>query len=59
MNNKSSDNQNYIGCGCGCINLIIFIFIFWAIFFGVNINGKKWNVDIFPPQIWDMNKISE
>lgn len=41
--------------GCGCIGWIITILVFWALWFGLPINDKKWNIDIFPPRIWDMN----
>lgn len=41
--------------GCGCVSLIIFILLFWAIFFGLPIGKHKWNIDIFPPRIWDMS----
>ncbi len=45
-----------VGGGCGCLSLIIFIFVVWAIFFGVSIGAHKWNIDFFPPRIWDMNE---
>lgn len=53
----SDDNSNNGGeCGCGgCVMLVVFILMFWAIFFGLPINDKKWNIDIFPPRIWVMN----
>jgi len=45
------------GCGCGgCVGLIITVLVLWAVFFGLPINDKKWNIDIFPPKIWDMNE---
>lgn len=49
------------GCGCGgCLMLIGFIFIvysiIYSIIYGVEIGDKKWNIDLFPPRIWDMNK---
>ena len=48
-------DTNSSGGGCGCVGLVVFILVFWAIFFGLPINEKKWNIDIFPPRIWDMN----
>jgi len=48
-----SDEES--GCGCGgCVSLIIFILLFWAVFFGLAVGGKTWNIDIFPPRIWEM-----
>ena len=45
------------GCNCSCIGLTIVLFFFWALWFGVPIpGGKKINIDIFPPKIWDMNE---
>jgi len=53
----SDDNSGDSGgCGCGgCVMLVIFIFMVAAIGFGVPIGVSKWNIDIFPPRIWDMN----
>ena len=34
---------------------VIFIFMVAAIGFGVPIATHKWNIDLFPPRIWDMN----
>ena len=49
-NNKVSVDG--CGCGCGgCLMFIIFVFLFWAICFGLSINGKILNIDIFPPKI--------
>jgi hypothetical protein len=28
-----------------------------ALFFGLPIGKGKWNIDIFPPRIWDMNDV--
>ena len=50
-----SESTNYSGGGCGCVGLIVFILVMWALWFGLPINEKKWNIDIFPPRIWDMN----
>jgi len=50
------DSDSNASCGCGgCVMFIVFILMFWAMFFGLPINEKKWNIDIFPPRIWDMN----
>ena len=37
------------------MTIIVAILVFWALFFGLPINEKKWKIDIFPPRIWDMN----
>jgi len=51
----SSDGTNGASGGCGCVGIVLFILIFWSMFFGLPVGDKKWNIDIFPPQIWDMN----
>ena len=52
-NNSSSGG----GCGCGgCISIVLFILLFWAIWYGLPIGNKTWNIDIFPPRIWDMSE---
>jgi hypothetical protein len=50
-------SENHTNCsgGCGCVTLIATILVLWALWFGLPINDKKWNIDIFPPRIWDMN----
>lgn len=54
---SDSDSGSSGGCGCGgCVMLIVFIFLVTAIGWGVPIGDKKWNIDIFPPRIWNMNK---
>lgn len=50
MSSKSNSSAN-----CGCVGLIITILVLWALWFGLPVNEKKWNIDIFPPRIWDMN----
>jgi hypothetical protein len=50
----SEDNNNG---GCGCFSLIVFIMLITALFFGLPIGKGKWNIDIFPPRIWDMNDV--
>ena len=48
-----SDNDSNGGgsVGCGCVSIIIFILVMWALFFGLPINDKVLNIDIFPPKI--------
>ena len=42
---------------CGCIPVVIFILFIWLMFFGLPMpGGHKYNIDIFPPRIWDMNE---
>jgi len=42
-------------CG-GCFSAILTILVLWALWFGLPMpGGHKYNVDIFPPRIWDMN----
>lgn len=50
-----SESNESSGGGCGCVSLIVFILIMWALFFGLPIGSHRWNIDIFPPRIWDMN----
>jgi len=50
----SEDNNNG---GFGCFRLIVFIMLITALFFGLPIGKGKWNIDIFPPRIWDMNDV--
>jgi len=43
------------GCGCGgCVSFILFILIMWAIFVGLPIGDKTWNIDLIPPKIWEV-----
>lgn len=39
------------GGGCGCVGLILFILVMWALLFGLPINNKTLDIDIFPPAI--------
>lgn len=55
QNNFSVSASSGCGCGCGCITLIATILVLYALWFGLPVNEKKWNIDIFPPRIWDMN----
>ena len=44
------------GCECvGCAAIIVAFLIFWSMFFGLPIGDNRWNIDIFPPRIWEMN----
>lgn len=52
MSNKSSNDSG----GCGCASVIITILVLWALWFGLPTPWGKFNIDIFPPRIWDMNK---
>jgi len=54
-----SDEESKGGCGCGCFSFILMLFTIWALFFGVSTPWGKFNIDIFPPRIWDMNEVSE
>lgn len=46
-----------MSCGCGgCVTAILFFVIFWLICFGISIDGNTWNLDLFPPRLWQMNK---
>ena len=46
-------------CGCGCVSFIVssilFLFLIWALWFGLPVGRNKWNINVFPPRIWDMN----
>jgi len=56
MAESSSSGGNGGGCGCGgCVMLVIFFFMVVAMWYGLPIGDKKWNIDLFPPRIWDMN----
>lgn len=52
-----SNSTQYNGsCGCGgCLSLILLIVLLWAIWFGLPTPWGKYNLDIFPPRLWDMN----
>ena len=39
------------GSGCGCITIIATILVLWALFFGLTVNGKTLDIDIFPPGV--------
>ena len=56
MSEENSNSNSSCGCGCGgCITFVLFIFMVAAIGWGVTIGKHKWNIDIIPPRIWDMN----
>ena len=59
-----ADDAIETGCGClGCIVQLFvclvpltgFVLVITALFFGLPVGDKKWNIDIFPPRVWDMN----
>jgi len=53
---SNSDGNSSVSLGCGgCLGIILFILVLWALWFGLPIGDKKWNIDIFPPRIWEMN----
>lgn len=37
--------------GCNCVGLIVFILFAWALLFGLPINNKTLDIDVFPPAI--------
>jgi len=57
----SEQNQGHnASCGCGgCVSIILFILLFQALWFGLTIGDKKWNIDIFPPKIWEVKEAEE
>jgi hypothetical protein len=42
-------------CGCGCAGIVITILVLWSLCFGLTVGESRWNIDILPPRIWDMN----
>jgi hypothetical protein len=54
-----SDNSSSSAGGCGCVSFVIFVLVITALFWGLPIGSSKWNIDIFPPRIWDMNEKPE
>jgi len=55
-NDSSNKSNSSSGCGCfGCISVVMFILMVTAMGWGLSIGKHKWNIDIFPPRIWDMN----
>ena len=53
----SEERSTTFDC-CGCIPVVIFILFIWLMFFGLPMpGGHKYNIDIFPPRIWDMNEV--
>lgn len=52
MSNSSRD-----GCGgCGCVSLIIFLFLITALWWGLPTPWGTFNIDLFPPRIWQMDQ---
>ena len=53
MSSSSSSSEG----GCSCAGLVIGLLVLWALFFGLPWpGGAKYNIDIFPPRVWDMNE---
>ncbi len=51
-----SESSSSSSGGCSCVGLILFILMITAIGWGLPMpGGHKYNIDIFPPRIWDMN----
>jgi len=44
-------SQSHNGGGCGCVTTILAILVLWALFFGLTVNGKTLDIDIFPPAV--------
>ena len=56
MDNENNRQYGYScsGCGCGCVGgfaFIVSLFFIWAWLFGLPVNDKILNIDIFPPKI--------
>jgi hypothetical protein len=52
----SDDSSSGGGGGCSCSGLVIAVLVLWALWFGLPWpGGAKYNIDIFPPRVWDMN----
>ena len=52
-------NEKSGGCcaGISCPAIIIAILFWWMVLVGLPTpGGHKYNIDIFPPRIWDMNE---
>ena len=50
-----SNTTEYHSGGCGCFSLILTILALSALWFGLPTPWGKFNIDIFPPRIWEMN----
>jgi len=47
-----TNDGNSSGGGCGgCVGVVLFILMVWALFFGLPVNDKVFEIDIFPPAI--------
>lgn len=54
----SKESSSSCGCG-GCVGTVLFILVIWMLWFGLPWPGdKKYNIDIFPPRVWDMNEVA-
>ncbi len=56
---SNDDSSSSGGSGCSCVGCLVFLFVFWFVFFGVSTPWGKFNIDIFPPRIWQMDKTEE
>lgn len=46
---------NKVRVSCGCLPTILMILVLWSLWFGLPTPWGKFNIDLFPPRIWDMN----
>lgn len=64
-------SDNPVEAGCSFISLLftllftlvmatgaitLTILVVTALWFGLPVGDKRWNVDIFPPKVWDMTE---
>lgn len=50
-------DENTSSGGCSCVGIVLFILVLWALWFGLPMpGGHIYNIDIFPPRVWDMNE---
>ena len=56
MNNKKPVKDFHFSCGITFTGFIVIVLLLWAIWFGLPIGDKTWNIDIFPPRIWEIPK---
>ena len=59
MSNKTNIQLGSSDGGCGCLSLIIFILVVTMIGWGLPTPWGKFNIDIFPPRIWDMDQVEQ
>ena len=54
----STSSSGGDGCGCGCdcfVYFIVGVLLLTALICGLPVGEHKWNIDLFPPRIWDEN----